>query len=182
VNAATALADGLAPANVRSSDMLRFGRFELDPINCRLLREGCKVALKPRTFELLLYLAQNPGRLIRKEELLEHVWSAQILSDSVLSNTVAQLRKARGQGAHAREPIETLYGRGYRFHALVETATPAAAVETQPSTQLGAVRWSRLCTYAAGRAAGELPSGSRSAADDRGRGRHRQVAHVGHAG
>lgn len=86
--------------------------------------------------DLLCYLAEHPGRLIRKDELITQVWNATVLSDSVLSNTVAKLRKALGQGARDREPIETVHGRGYRFHAMPKSRRAiepnAPPVRTEP--------------------------------------------------
>jgi hypothetical protein len=56
-----------------------------------------------------------------------------VLSDSVLSNTVAKLRKALGRGARDREPIETVHGRGYRFHATPKLPRAVApAVRADP--------------------------------------------------
>ena len=97
---------------------LIFEGFEIDGDGGRVLRAGAVVVLEPRALELLCYLAQNPGRLISKDELLERVWNAHALSDGVLANTIAKLRRALGQDARAGTPIETVHGRGYRFHAV----------------------------------------------------------------
>jgi DNA-binding winged helix-turn-helix (wHTH) protein len=106
------------PANVRSQMRLVFDGFEIDQDGPRLVRDGTEVPLERRTLDLLCYLAEHPGRLIRKDELIARVWNAQVLSDGVLSNAVAKLRKALGQGSRDRAPIETVHGRGYRFHAV----------------------------------------------------------------
>jgi DNA-binding response OmpR family regulator len=49
---------------------LRFDRYALDLRRGCLLDGGREVALRPKTFELLRYLACNPGRLASKDELL----------------------------------------------------------------------------------------------------------------
>ena len=54
--------------------VFRFGEFALDCAQRRLLRSGQDVYLPPKTFELLLYLLRNKGRVITKDELLEAVW------------------------------------------------------------------------------------------------------------
>jgi DNA-binding winged helix-turn-helix (wHTH) protein/tetratricopeptide (TPR) repeat protein len=94
---------------------LRFDGFVLDAAGQRLTRQGREVALGRRAFDLLRYLVERPGLLITKEELLGTVWKAQVLSEGTLSNTVAKLRRALGQRANEKYPIETIHGRGYRF-------------------------------------------------------------------
>src|SRR5262245_38781262 len=103
-----------------------FDSFEIDREGARLLRDGAPVPLERKTFDLLCYFAANPDRLIGKDELVERVWHASALSDGALSNTVAKLRKALGQGARDREPIETVHGRGYRFHMKPQPTAAAA--------------------------------------------------------
>jgi|GEM_PF-1820496 len=113
-----------------------FADFEIDHDGPRLLRNGSEVPLERRTLDLLCYLAEHPGRLVAKDELIAQVWNANALSDSVLSNTVSKLRKALGQGARDREPIETVHGRGYRLHAtprVRSTVDPVApSVRAEP--------------------------------------------------
>lgn len=96
---------------------LVFEGFEIDVDGGRLLRDGVEVPLERRALDMLCYLAAHPQRLVRKEELIAEVWRARALSPGVLVNTAAKLRRALGQAAGARAPIETVHGRGYRFHA-----------------------------------------------------------------
>jgi DNA-binding winged helix-turn-helix (wHTH) protein len=105
-----------------------FAGFVVDAQEYRLLHEGREVPLERRTFDLLHFLITHRERLVTKEELLEQVWGARVLSDGALSNAIAKLRRALGQRAHDKRPIETIHGRGYRFH-LPEVAAAAA----QPS-------------------------------------------------
>src|ERR1700752_4732046 len=53
---------------------LRFGRFELQPHERRLLVDGSPAALGARAFDLLLAMATRPGQLVTKAELLDDVW------------------------------------------------------------------------------------------------------------
>ncbi|HEY6879510.1 MAG TPA: AAA family ATPase [Polyangiales bacterium] len=93
-----------------------FGGFELDLERARLVRDGVEVELEPRAFDLLRYLAAHAERLVTKEELMREVWQARSLSGGVTANAVAKLRRALGQGPAQNTPIETVHGRGYRFH------------------------------------------------------------------
>lgn len=101
---------------------LVFDGFELDREGCQLYRDGSRVALEPRALELLRYFVDHPARLITRDELVEQVWRVRALSEGVLASTVAKLRKALGQAPDAREPLETVRGRGYLWHALARPA------------------------------------------------------------
>ena len=114
---------------------LVFEDFEIDQDGSRLLRAGEEVALERRMLDLLCYLAEHPGRLIGKDELISQVWNATVLSESVLSNTIAKLRKALGQGARDREPIETVHGRGYRFHAMPKSCGAFESIASQARSE-----------------------------------------------
>ena len=93
---------------------LRFGRFELQPHQRRLLADGTPVALGARAFDLLLAMAARPGQLMTKGELLDAVWPGRVVEEANLSVQVASLRKVLGG-----DLIATIPGRGYRF-----TGTP----------------------------------------------------------
>ena len=97
---------------------LFFDGFVIDSDAYQLVRAGVVTPLEPRALDLLCYLAARPGQLVRKDELLENVWNARYLSDGVLSNAVAKLRRALGQRVKDAMPIETVHGRGYRWRAM----------------------------------------------------------------
>jgi DNA-binding winged helix-turn-helix (wHTH) protein/tetratricopeptide (TPR) repeat protein len=114
---------------------LSFDGFELDLDAGQLYRAGVEVPLERRAFEMLCYLAAHPGRLVTKDELLTEVWGAAVLSDGVLANTAAKVRKALGQPGAAGEPLETVRGRGFRWRAASIDQSVASAngpVEADP--------------------------------------------------
>jgi predicted ATPase len=105
----------------------RFGDFRLDLVNgCLWSREGRR-QLAPKTFELLRYLVENPGRLLRKSELLDAVWPDQFVTEAVLKAQVARLRKALGDGARW---VVTEPRRGYRFAAEVRRGSVPSLLST----------------------------------------------------
>jgi DNA-binding winged helix-turn-helix (wHTH) protein len=106
---------------------LSFDGFEIDTQAGSLIRAGSEVALEKRALDMLCYLALHPDRLVTKDELLSEVWQAETLSDGVLSNAAAKLRKALAQAPGAREPIETVRGRGYRWRAARLSSTHGTA-------------------------------------------------------
>jgi non-specific serine/threonine protein kinase len=93
-----------------AADCIRFGRFELQPRERRLLADGIPVAIGPRAFDLLVALAQRSGRLVTKDELFEQVWPGVVVEENTLQAHVSSLRKILG-----REAVATVSGRGYRF-------------------------------------------------------------------
>src|SRR4030088_1358744 len=92
------------------SSSYRFGTFELQPNERRLLAGGEPVVLGPRAFDLLVALVERPGQLVTKEELLDCVWPKLVVEENNLQVQVSALRKILGQ-----EAIATIPGRGYRF-------------------------------------------------------------------
>ncbi len=109
---------------------VRFGDFELDEANARLLRAGNAVTLAPTPFNLLCALARHSGTLLSKHALLDAVWGHRYLGDSVLKTAISDLRTALGDDPRQPRFIETVSRRGYRFIAattVVSAAVPAAA-------------------------------------------------------
>ena len=88
----------------------RFGSFELQPDNRRLLKDGATILLRPRAFDLLAALVERAGRLVTKDELLDRVWPKAVVEEAALHVQVSALRKALGADA-----ITTVSGRGYQF-------------------------------------------------------------------
>jgi TolB-like protein/Tfp pilus assembly protein PilF len=88
----------------------RFGHFELQTGERRLLVNGAAASIGPRAFDLLTALVERTGQLLTKEELLERVWPKLVVEENNLQVQVSTLRKLLGP-----EAIVTVPGRGYRF-------------------------------------------------------------------
>jgi Tol biopolymer transport system component/DNA-binding winged helix-turn-helix (wHTH) protein len=115
---------------------LRVGDLEIDTAAGLLRRDGEIVRLEPRIYQLFLYLLENRGRLVTKDELFEHVWGGAFVTENALDRAVARLRKALGDDVRAPRYVETAPTRGYRFVAEVEEAAAGGPVEsgvTDPS-------------------------------------------------
>jgi DNA-binding winged helix-turn-helix (wHTH) protein/tetratricopeptide (TPR) repeat protein len=94
--------------------------FELDERLFQLRKNGCEIALAPRTFDVLLYLVRNRDHVVSKSELLESVWDGENVSESVLPSNVTALRRALADERASARVIQTVHGRGYRFVAQIE--------------------------------------------------------------
>jgi DNA-binding winged helix-turn-helix (wHTH) protein len=114
---------------------LLFPPFRLDVANEQLWHEEHAIELRPKTFAVLRYLAERPGRLVTKEEVLDAVWPQTVVSESVLKSCVRELRKALADEAQTPRYIETVHRRGYRFIAPVTAAAaPVSSSKFQVSS------------------------------------------------
>ena len=104
----------------------QFGEFLLDPDFRTLHCGGQPVAITGKAFDLLAYMAANPGRPLLKEELLKAVWPDSFVEESSLSQNIFQIRRALGPDG--QNTIQTLPGRGYLFAVPVVEAAPAPAL------------------------------------------------------
>jgi DNA-binding winged helix-turn-helix (wHTH) protein/tetratricopeptide (TPR) repeat protein len=99
--------------------MYQFGEFRVDPSSRALMRNDNPIALNRRAFDVLLYLVENPGRVVTKEELLKSVWPDAYVDENNLTQSISSLRKALEERPGANTCITTLPGRGYQFIASV---------------------------------------------------------------
>lgn len=107
--------------------ILRFHEFEIDPAT-RTLRAGLQtVALTPRTFDLLLYMAEHPRQVLTKDHLLNAVWQGAFVEESNLSQHVFLLRKALTSAGLKDRVVVTVPGKGYQFTAPVEVVDGPSA-------------------------------------------------------
>src|SRR5262245_36820155 len=90
-----------------------FGEYSLDVARGCLTRSGHPVHLRPQSYEVLRYLAENNGRLISKDKLIEKVWQGRAVTDGSLGKCIEELRDALGPSA--REHLRNVRGRGYIF-------------------------------------------------------------------
>ncbi len=99
-----------------TNKIYRFGKFSLDAAE-RLLFDGYDtVALTPKAFDTLVFLVENGGHVLSKEEIMETVWANSFVEENNLAQNISILRKSLGNGGF----IETVSKRGYRFAAPVE--------------------------------------------------------------
>ncbi|MDQ2922518.1 MAG: winged helix-turn-helix domain-containing protein [Acidobacteriota bacterium] len=112
-----------------------FGPFRLDPQKHRLLRDGERIHLSPKSVEALLVLVQNAGKMLEREALMQAVWTDTFVEDANLTVAISHLRKALGQNGETAEYIETIPRVGYRFVAEVrETIAESAPLILEKHT------------------------------------------------
>ncbi len=96
-----------------------FGPFRLDLTEHKLLRNGTPVALTPKAFDVLVWLIERGGHLVRKEELMQEIWADSFVEEANLARTIWMLRKALDADHKRENYIETVPKLGYRFAAHV---------------------------------------------------------------
>jgi len=115
--------------------LCRFGQFALDSRKRSLSRADSPVSLTPKAFDVLLFLAQNPNRLVTKEELLQAVWGDTFVEEGNLTQYISLLRKALGDSSEDSRLIVTIARKGYQFTARVTVATDAADIAKHATLQ-----------------------------------------------
>ncbi len=103
----------------RSPGKYRFGAFQLDAAEHRLVRDGVDVPLQLKAFEILCIFVECAGSLLQKDELLRQVWPDSVVEENNLNKNISLLRKILGEAAPGQSYIETVPRVGYRFVAKV---------------------------------------------------------------
>jgi predicted ATPase/DNA-binding winged helix-turn-helix (wHTH) protein len=124
--------------NTLQQDLLtyEFGDFKLDVARGCVLKAGEEVKLRPKVYEALKYLIENPGRLISKKEMIEAVWPDSFVTDDSLVQCMVELRRALDD--HTQDLLKTVPRRGYLFTADVtqtSVISDPAAADPAPLTE-----------------------------------------------
>ena len=113
----------------------RFDQFCFDSDQKALLRGGEPVRLTPRAFRLLELLIRRRPKAVSKRDLLDHVWSGNIVEEANLKTLVNEIRNALEERGGRPEVIRTVFGYGYAFAGEVEE-------EADPGSEpVVTVRW-----------------------------------------
>ena len=97
---------------------LVFDGLEIDPVGRRVVVRGDEVELTQREFDLLAFLASNPGRAFSRDQLMDAVWAFPFYTDT--STVTVHVRRVRAKiEADPANPVrlQTVWGVGYRFSA-----------------------------------------------------------------
>jgi len=110
---------------------IRFaGDVVLRPDEAQLLIAGRPAQLGGRAFEVLCALAERPGQLVTKRELMDRVWPDVVVEENNLQVQISTLRRLLGPSA-----IITIAGRGYRLIPERDTDGPTPGSQTEIAPQ-----------------------------------------------
>src|SRR5581483_7620387 len=107
-----------------------FGEFRLDPLARELTRNGEPLTMAANAFLCLVYLVEHRERAVGKDELVSAVWGRVDVSDNLLAQTIARLRRALGDEQY----IKTMPRVGYRWMPETSVVHESAEVVDQAST------------------------------------------------
>ena len=95
------------------SEILRCGAISLDKKTMLVKVSGREIVINAKEYFLLVYLLENKGSVLTRQNILEHVWGDDLdVNDRVVDNTIRRLRECLGK---ASGQVKTAIGRGYRI-------------------------------------------------------------------
>lgn len=99
------------------SEILCCGTLSIDLRLRRVSRNGTEIALTPKEFDILCFLARNRGEVFTKEQIYQAVWENDyLLDDSNIMAFIRKLRKKIEPNPDSPEYILTIWGIGYKFN------------------------------------------------------------------
>lgn len=152
----------MASEPARTRESIKFGGdLELDPISCELRRPGGVLKLERIPGEILLFLLEQRGKLVTREQIVEKIWGKDVFldTDNSINGAIRKIRQVLKDDPERPRFIQTITGRGYRFIATAAepvTEAPlqkAIAAEPKstpllPISKLGYRRWPLLLSVA----------------------------------
>jgi DNA-binding winged helix-turn-helix (wHTH) protein/tetratricopeptide (TPR) repeat protein len=123
--------------------IFEFGDFRVEAHTRRLLHKGDSVPLTPKVFDTLLYLVENRGKVVEKDDLMHAVWPDTVVEENNLNQNISTLRRVLGESRGENRFIATIPGKGYRFIAPVGLA-PAALAAIPTRVTLAALPFENL--------------------------------------
>jgi DNA-binding winged helix-turn-helix (wHTH) protein len=115
--------------------LFQFNNFNIDTDRRELEGPDRVIHVEPQVFDLLVYFAQNPNRVISKNQLIEKIWKGRVISDAALNSRINLARRAIGDTGKRQALIRTIQRRGFLF---------AAEVTMRAGTQLSSAADSNL--------------------------------------
>ena len=107
---------------------VRFAEFELDFGRFQLYRNGQPVRLEGLPLQLLMFLIDNPGQLVTREQIADALWGKDVFVDieQGINTAIRKVRMALDDDSAQPQYLQTVVGRGYRFVAATQVhADPA---------------------------------------------------------
>ncbi|WP_438487851.1 response regulator transcription factor [Streptomyces sp. S186] len=106
---------GAAPGAEPPSRVIRVGGLAIDPLRRQAELDGAALDLTRREFDLLAFLAQRPGVVVPRRELLAEVWRQSYGDDQTIDVHLSWLRRKLGETAARPRYLHTLRGVGVKL-------------------------------------------------------------------
>jgi len=102
-------------AHISHTQAFMLGEWQVDPDSYHIKRGDSEVKLAPKVMQVLLCLAEQPGKVVSREALERTVWAGSVVGYDAIAGTVIKLRKALGDDSRHPRYIETVSKKGYRL-------------------------------------------------------------------
>lgn len=133
---------------------IRFAEFELDFGRFQLYRGGIPVRLEGLPLQLLMFLVENRGLLVTREQIAEALWRKDVFVDveQGINTAIRKIRMALEDNSAQPQYLQTVVGRGYRFVAatIVKEESTAGNSGTAEGFTVSAEELGRAIMAAAG--------------------------------
>jgi len=103
------------------------------------MHDGTDVKLRPKSFDMLHYLLERPGKLVSKTELLDSIWSPAVVTDDVVTQCLIDIRRAIGD--RSQSMIRTVPRRGYILELPVRKTRTAVELPIATGSSPRTGRW-----------------------------------------
>lgn len=107
----------MSEKNDNAGKKIRFDDFQLDFSRFQLFRGGKPVRLEGLPLQLLMFMVENRGQLVTREQIAAALWSKDVFVDidQGINTAIRKVRRALGDDADEPQYLQTVVGRGYRF-------------------------------------------------------------------
>lgn len=96
--------------------VVRVGEWLVTPSVNQISRKGRLLTLEPRLIDLLVFFARHPGEVLSRDELIDNVWTRNVVTSHVVTQSISELRKSLKDGDDSSlEYIATVPKRGYKL-------------------------------------------------------------------
>src|SRR6201987_654548 len=129
------------PSLLSSGRYIHFGPFRIDQQRQEVTRDGIRLKLQGKVYQVLVALLEKPGEVVTREELRQRLWPADthVNYDANVNTTVNKLRQVLGDSTDKPLYIETIPRKGYCLVVRPEaTEVPLAPVPAPPEAESAA--------------------------------------------
>lgn len=117
--------------------LIKFDNIVIDETTFELHRDGEIQHVEPLVFDLIMFFARNPDRIISREEIINEIWNGRIVADATISSCIKSARKALGDNGEIQKYIKTVRGRGIQFLADVKNIKKQHLTANEMPTNTG---------------------------------------------
>ena len=96
--------------------VVRVGEWLVTPSDNQISRKGRQLTLEPRLIDLLVFFARHPDEVLSRDELIDNIWTRNVVTSHVVTQSISELRKSLKDGEDSSpEYIATVPKRGYKL-------------------------------------------------------------------